>query len=230
MKVHRRFLHLPSRQTYIVGRLTSDKEKNVAYALLYRKYIGEVGNPWKLNPENPVGIHVEERLIDGLPCKVLVDKLEHLAILGGIVRESDGKLVGTGRMLCRSRLGGVLEVELYNSFPESCRDEMKRRNCTMELNRTAIESCMRGMRSMPLIPYSLMACEATAEERRGHAFWTARPGYTSRVSANHHNFGRFKYEETDPDFVEIGSAAFSTFRFKAISFALTGGLIPIPTL
>merc|ERR1712024_171624 len=138
---------------------TSPEMKNQAFALLYRRYIAEAKVPWNIPKDNPSKIRVEKRVVDGVhDVPVIVDDFEHCAIVCGVIAQSDGKLVGTCRMLRRNDMSnGLLEVERYGTFPNEARKGLEYGGIDIEVNRWAIDNRLKNMRSILLTNYIIVS-------------------------------------------------------------------------
>ena len=206
--------------------------KNRAFALLHRIYIAEANVPWIFAQDNPSKLRVESRTIDGRNVPVLVDDFEHTAILCGIFSESDGKLVGTSRLLLRKYMpDDRLEVERYDSLPKDIRKKMKDIHCDMELNRLAVDGTLRKKRC------ALLCCDALVSEFKaktnGICAFTMSEAFTKKLEATaniRRHIGSFKYSETDPAPVAFCLVSNRDTFFVSSIFALTAGTFVMPKL
>lgn len=207
----KRFYHLPSGSKYDICILESDEMKNRAFALLHRKYIAESKTPWQFPAQNPSKIRTEQRTVDGIGgVSVLVDDFQHSALTLGIV-SATGRVVGTGRILLRDRIpDGRLEVERYNSLPDSIQTALETKRCRIEVNRLAIDETLKGAGSAWLLFVAILL-ERIDWNQSETIVWTqplslfakctkAVPGYRLLAKLNQvQALGSFKYSEDDPE-------------------------------
>lgn len=223
MKLLGKIQHVPTAQKYSAGKLTSTVDKNKAYALLYRKYIGESRDPWKIPVNNTSGLRVEERIIEGTSQKVIVDDFEDRAIVGGIKCDTTGEILGTARILRRQdQDNGMLEIERYDSFPEDLRRAIV--NCDVEGNRMAIDRNLTKKRCILLL-YSALIKDVQAS----NMVYSVPPGFVKKVPfSDRFVLGSFRYDPSDAYAASIGVNSSWTVPLLAQLYAASAGSFYTP--
>ena len=230
------FVHAPTGATFNICVLNSPEMKNRAFALLHRKYIEEAKVPWDFPKDNPSNIRVEKRVVNGVDnVPVLVDAFEHTALICGIISVSDGELVGTSRVLRRSDMANrKLELELYDAFPIDLCKKVDDEKIDIELNRMAIDGCLKGMSSIYLT-YSVMLSTFCNHKKvdNGKAIFTLNEGVLEKfksisIGVGAEVQGSFKYSDNDP--ATVTCVFCSTFQAFLVShvLALRSLTFPIP--
>ncbi|KAL7579218.1 hypothetical protein ACA910_011381 [Epithemia clementina (nom. ined.)] len=218
MKILGDLYHFPSQSKYLLGRLTEPDEKNRAYPILYKRYIGEARKPWNIDPKNPSGLRVEEREIDGRKQKVLVDDWEHVAVLGGIKCAKTGKLLSTACIIPRHgshKISGMLEIERYSSLPKSFRASI--RSCDAEANRMANEVGFSKKRTI-LLHY----CKLLNDINATKTIYTVFPEFVEKVPfAKYLVLGTFKFNQDDKNEASVGIASMTSVYITSHLYAAT---------
>ena len=215
--------------------------KNQAFALLYRKYIREAKVPWKFPEQNPSNIRIEKRTISkNHDIPVLVDDFEHTAITLGIV-STTGKVLGTGRMLVRDEIShGRLELECYSSLPHRIKAVLEEKKCHIEINRCAIDHCLRG-KGCAMLLYSSILSHLTSLNNDDCVVWTQPlslfhksrkvPGYSLLCAMNKIiDLGSFEYTKGDAEPAMVGLTSKLVLFVLATLNAMKSGTIQIPSI
>jgi len=233
MRILGRFFHIPSGSTYRIVKLESSQERNRASALLYDRYMANCQKPWRFDPAtNASGLRVEDRLVDGVFTKVLVDDFEETAHVGGVLSDG-GKLLATSRILYRPTLPKQeLEIERYrHRFPVvssstnalSLEEEIAK--CDVECNRMAILPELSKKRSIMLVTMALM------KDVGGRCVVSTAPvSFLQKIPFYSHFFKyEFKYEDAEEAAVGTVVANASSATACLALYSLAAGSVYIPS-
>ena len=156
----------------------------------------------------------------------------------GLFSESDSsKLVGTARMLLRSKmLDGRLEIERYDALPQRSKAVIKE-NCDVELNRMALDDGMKGKRCALLLYRVILSATfghgMLNGSNKNDIVFTIPNSYHKRLlqvpflSINTREvLESFKYSDDDPYPVDCVLWSCRGFGLNSLIYALSGYSIP----
>lgn len=229
--------HIPSGSKYDICLLNSADLKNQAFALLHRKYISEAKHPWNFPKQNESNIRSEKRTVNGVDnVSVLVDDFEHIAHTIGIVTP-EGKVVGTIRLLHQDRMpDGRLEVERYGGVTKKHSSKLKEKRCNMEINRMAVDDCMKGKGCGTLQVFPVFTkffahekyLTATMSKNLVYKLLLPRPLLQSL--GRFWLLGEFKYSQVDPHPILLLLGPRLTLSLICWFNALKSGTVIIPSV